>query len=221
MPLSTDSAKPMNKIQRYTFFTRLQDANPHPKTELNYKNNFELLIAVLLSAQSTDISVNKVTKNLFDIAPNPKSMLDLGILGIESHIKTIGLFHNKAKHIIATCNILIEKYNSCVPNNRLLLENLPGVGRKTANVILNTAFGLPVMAVDTHVFRVANRTGLAPALTVISVEQQLMKRIPPKFLVHAHHWLILHGRYICKSRSPSCNICLVQDVCLFENKNMW
>lgn len=221
MSLSTDTAKPMNKNQRYMFFTRLHDANPHPKTELNYRNNFELLIAVLLSAQSTDISVNKVTKHLFDVAPNPEAMLGLGILGIESYIKTIGLFHSKAKHIIATCTVLIEQYDGCVPNNQLSLESLPGVGRKTANVILNTAFGLPVIAVDTHVFRVANRTGLAPAPNVLSVEKQLMKKIPRAFLTYAHHWLVLHGRYICKAKSPLCKQCLVQDLCRFKNKSFY
>ncbi len=225
MSLSTDFAKRMNKermnkAQRYLFFDRLRNSNPSPKTELKYNNNFELLIAVLLSAQSTDISVNKATSRLFEVAPSPQAMLELGVLGVEDYIKTIGLFHNKAKHIIATCNILIEKNNGCIPEDRVFLENLPGVGRKTANVILNTAFDWPVIAVDTHVFRIANRTGLAPASNVLSVEKQLMKRVPLIFLMYAHHWLILHGRYICKAKLPICTQCIVCDVCQFKYKNI-
>jgi endonuclease III len=218
MSLSTDTALPMNTVQRQVFFARLRDANPHPKTELEYRTPFELLIAVLLSAQSTDISVNKATRALFLAANTPAAMLELGVIGIEYHIKTIGLFHSKAKHIIATCELLISQHDSKVPENRAALEALPGVGRKTANVVLNTAFGWPVMAVDTHVFRVANRTGLAPANTVLMVESQLMKRIPSDFLRDAHHWLILHGRYVCKAKKPKCQSCIVLDVCRFKRK---
>jgi endonuclease III len=220
MSLSTDTATPMNLAQRQIFLTRLRDANPNPKTELIYNNPFELLIAVLLSAQATDIGVNKATPRLFAAAPTPQAMLVLGIAGIEEYIRTIGLFHSKAKHIFATCQLLIEHHAGQVPANRAALEALPGVGRKTANVVLNTAFGWAVMAVDTHVFRVANRTGLAPAPTVLQVEAQLMKRIPTEFLHDAHHWLILHGRYTCKTRSPNCQACTVVDVCRFQRKHL-
>lgn len=209
----------MNKEKRIAFFKQLKTLNPNPTTELVYKNPFELLIAVLLSAQSTDISVNKATERLFIDAPTPVAMLDLGVIGLEPYIKTIGLFHSKAKHIVATCNLLINKYQGNVPNTREELEKLPGVGRKTANVILNTVFAQPVIAVDTHVFRVANRTGLAPGNNVLSVEDQLMKRVPTDFLLNAHHWLILLGRYTCKSRNPKCTECIVNNLCATYIKN--
>lgn len=220
MSLSTDTASPMNPAQRQVFFTRLRDANPHPKTELEYRNPFELLIAVLLSAQATDVSVNKATRGLFTAAPTPQAMQALGLEAIERHIKTIGLFHSKAKNVLATCGMLLDLHGGNIPENREALEALPGVGRKTANVVLNTAFGWPVMAVDTHIFRVANRTGLAPAPDVVKVEARLMKRIPAEFLVDAHHWLILQGRYTCKARSPECWRCTVVDVCRFKGKNL-
>jgi endonuclease III len=220
MGLSTDTANPMNPLQRQVFFTRLRDANPHPKTELEYRNPFELLIAVLLSAQATDVSVNKATRGLFAAAPTPQAMMALGLLAIENHIKTIGLFRNKAKNVLATCEIIVSLHGGDIPQSREALESLPGVGRKTANVVLNTAFGWPVMAVDTHIFRVANRTGLAPAPDVIKVEERLMKRIPKDFLVDAHHWLILHGRYTCKARNPECWRCGVVDVCRFKGKQI-
>ncbi len=218
MSLSTDTAPPMNPAQRQVFFTRLRDANPHPKTELLYRNPFELLIAVLLSAQATDVSVNKATRGLFAAAPTPQAMQSLGLAAIEEHIKTIGLFRSKAKHVLATCTQLLTLHGGQIPEDRLALEALPGVGRKTANVVLNTAFAWPVMAVDTHIFRVANRTGLAPATDVLKVEAALMKRVPVAFLVDAHHWLILHGRYTCKARSPECWRCGVVDVCRFKGK---
>jgi endonuclease-3 len=218
MSLSTDTATPMNPAQRHVFFSRLRDANPHPKTELEYRNPFELLIAVLLSAQATDVSVNKATRGLFAAAPTPKAMKALGLTKIENHIKTIGLFRSKAKNVLATCGMLIDLHGGEIPADREALEALPGVGRKTANVVLNTAFGWPVMAVDTHIFRVSNRTGLAPAPDVVKVEERLMKRIPAEFLVDAHHWLILHGRYTCKARSPECWRCGVNDVCRFKGK---
>jgi endonuclease-3 len=220
MSLSTDTATPMNPAQRVIFFTRLRDANPHPKTELEYRNPFELLIAVLLSAQATDVSVNKATRGLFAAAPTPQAMQALGLAKIENHIKTIGLFRSKAKNVLATCKLLIDLHSGQIPEDREALEALPGVGRKTANVVLNTAFGWPVMAVDTHIFRVANRTGLAPAPDVVKVEARLMKRIPSEFLVDAHHWMILHGRYICKARSPECWRCGVFDVCRFKGKQL-
>ncbi len=220
MSLSTDTATPMNPAQRQVFFTRLRDANPHPKTELHYRNPFELLIAVLLSAQATDVGVNKATVGLFAAAPTPQAMINLGLVAIENHIKTIGLFRTKAKNVLATCEILVDAHSGDIPQNREALEALPGVGRKTANVVLNTAFGWPVMAVDTHIYRVANRTGLAPAPDVLKVESALMKRVPAEFLVDAHHWLILHGRYTCKARSPECWRCGVIDVCRFKGKQL-
>jgi endonuclease III len=220
MSLSTDTASPMNPAQRQVFFSRLRDANPHPKTELEYRNPFELLIAVLLSAQATDVSVNKATRGLFAAAPTPQAMQALGLAAIESHIKTIGLFRSKAKNVLASCGLLIERHEGQIPADRAALEALPGVGRKTANVVLNTAFGWPVMAVDTHIFRVANRTGLAPGADVLKVEAALMKRVPAEFLVDAHHWLILHGRYTCKARSPDCWRCTVYDVCRFKAKRL-
>lgn len=220
MSLSADTASPMNPAQRLVFFSRLRDANPQPKTELEYRNPFELLIAVLLSAQATDVGVNKATRGLFAAAATPQAMVDLGLAAIENHIKTIGLFRNKAKNVLATCEQLLNLHGGAIPEDRAALEALPGVGRKTANVVLNTAFGWPVMAVDTHIFRVANRTGLAPASDVLKVETALMKRVPKAFLVDAHHWLILHGRYTCKARSPECWRCGVIDVCRFKGKQL-
>ena len=208
----------MKKAQIETFFAVLQAANPEPKTELEYRSDFELLCAVLLSAQATDVSVNKATRTLFAIANTPQKMLDLGLQGLEKHIKTIGLYHSKAKHLLQTCQILVNQHGAQVPHTREALEALPGVGRKTANVVLNVAFGQPTMAVDTHIFRLGNRTGLAPGKTPLAVEQKLLKRIPPPYLLHAHHWLILHGRYICQARSPRCWECAVAQVCDFKKK---
>jgi endonuclease-3 len=200
------------------FFATLQAANPHPETELQFTNVFELLAAVLLSAQATDVSVNKATRALFARAPTPEKMLALGVAEVEQHIKTIGLFRTKAKNLVATCQILVEQHGGRVPNTREALEALPGVGRKTANVVLNVAFGEPTMAVDTHIFRVGNRTGLAPGKNVVEVEQQLLKRIPKAYMVDAHHWLILHGRYICQARQPRCVACQVSAWCDFKPK---
>lgn len=210
----------MNKSQRILFFQRLQKANPHPKTELEYSTPFELLIAVLLSAQATDVSVNLATRRLFSIANTPAKMLALGEEELIPFIARIGLYKTKAKHVIATCRMLIEQHNSQVPHDRASLEALPGVGRKTANVILNTAFGEPTIAVDTHIFRVGNRTGLAAGDTVDKVEKKLMKNVPEEFKQHAHHWLILHGRYTCKARKPLCWNCMVVDLCDFKQKNL-
>lgn len=211
-------AKTMNSNEIQTFFATLQAANPTPQTELVYSSRFELLVAVLLSAQATDISVNKATRELFRHAKTPQEMLDLGLLGLESHIKSIGLYHSKARHLLQTCQILLEQHQSQVPATLKALQALPGVGRKTANVVLNVAFGEPTMAVDTHIFRLANRTGLAPGQTPLAVEESLLKRIPPNYLVHAHHWLILHGRYICQARKPHCWECAVASCCKFEEK---
>lgn len=208
----------MKKADIQTFFSILQAANPHPKTELEYNSDFELLTAVLLSAQATDVSVNKATRTLFAVANTPQKMLDLGLEGLEQHIKTIGLYHSKAKHLLATCQMLVHQHGSQVPRSREALEALPGVGRKTANVVLNTAFGQPTMAVDTHIFRLGNRTGLAPGKTPLEVENKLLKRIPAEFRIDAHHWLILHGRYVCKARNPECWRCAVAHVCSFKNK---
>ena len=208
----------MNRRQIETFFATLQAANPHPETELQFTSVFELLAAVLLSAQATDVSVNKATRRLFALAPTPQKMLALGVTGVEQHIKTIGLYRTKAKHLIETCRILIEQHGGQVPRSREALEALPGVGRKTANVVLNVAFGEPTMAVDTHIFRVGNRTGLAPGKTPLAVEQQLLKRIPPAYMVDAHHWLILHGRYVCQARAPRCGACQVASCCDFKPK---
>jgi endonuclease-3 len=196
-----------------TFFATLHAANPHPQTELAYASVFELLAAVLLSAQATDVGVNKATRKLFTVANTPQKILELGLQGLEQHIKTIGLFRSKAKHLLETCRILVADFNGQVPRNREALQSLPGVGRKTANVVLNVAFGEPTMAVDTHIFRLGNRTGLAPGKTVLDVEQKLLKRIPKTYLVDAHHWLILHGRYVCQARKPLCWKCAVADVC--------
>ena len=200
------------------FFATLQAANPQPKTELQYTSHFELLTAVLLSAQATDVSVNKATPALFAVANTPQAMLDLGQEGLEDYIKTIGLFRSKAKHLLATCRILVEQHDSVVPDTRQELEALPGVGRKTANVVLNVAFGQPTMAVDTHIFRVSNRTGLAPGKTPLAVEMQLLKRIPAEYAVHSHHWLILLGRYVCQARKPRCWECAVSAYCDFKPK---
>ncbi len=203
----------MTPAQITTFFSILRDANPHPQTELQFSSVFELLCAVLLSAQATDVSVNKVTRALFVAAPTPQKMLALELEGIERHIRTIGLYRSKARHLLQTCRILVEQHGGLVPRSREALEALPGVGRKTANVVLNVAFGEPTMAVDTHIFRLGNRTGLAPGKTPLEVELKLLKRIPDEYLVDAHHWLILHGRYVCKARAPLCDRCAVVSVC--------
>ncbi|PXF28820.1 endonuclease III [Pokkaliibacter plantistimulans] len=208
----------MNKIKRLEIFTRLRDDNPHPTTELNYTTPFELLIAVLLSAQATDVSVNKATARLFPVANTPQAMLDLGVDGIRDYIKTIGLFNSKAENVIKTCRILLENYQGEVPPVREALESLPGVGRKTANVVLNTAFGQPTIAVDTHIFRVSNRTGIAPGKDVVEVEDKLMRHVPREFRLDAHHWLILHGRYVCVARKPRCGACIIADLCEFKEK---
>jgi len=199
-------------------FTRLRELNPHPKTELEYSTPFELLVAVALSAQATDVGVNKATRRLFPVANTPQAILDLGEEGLKPYISTIGLFNAKAKNVIAACRMLVEQHGSVVPEDRAALEALPGVGRKTANVVLNTAFGQPTMAVDTHIFRVSNRTGLAPGKDVRAVEDGLMKAIPAEFLLDAHHWLILHGRYVCKARKPDCPQCVIRDLCRFKDK---
>ena len=203
----------MKAEDRQEFFRRMQVINPHPKTELEYQSTFELLIAVILSAQATDVSVNLATRRLYKVANTPQAMLDLGEDGLKNYIKTIGLFNSKARNVIATCKILLEKHAGVVPSQRAALEALPGVGRKTANVILNTAFGQPTMAVDTHILRVANRTGLALGKTPQIIERKLLKSIPGEYLLDAHHWLILHGRYTCKARSPDCPECIVRDLC--------
>ena len=200
------------------FFATLKAANPQPNTELEYTNVFELLSAVLLSAQATDVGVNKATRKLFPVANTPQAILDLGLEGLEGYIKTIGLYRSKAKHLIETCRILVDEHGSKVPRTREALEALPGVGRKTANVVLNVAFGEPTMAVDTHIFRVGNRTGLAPGKTPLAVEMQLMKRVPKAYLVDAHHWLILHGRYVCQARLPRCWECAVAKYCDYKPK---
>jgi len=200
------------------FFRRLKIKAPNPTTELVYKSNFELLVAVVLSAQATDLSVNKATSKLYKSANTPEAILSLNELGLKSFIKTIGLYNSKAKNIVALSKILIEKYEGEVPSERKALESLPGVGRKTANVILNTLFGELTIAVDTHIFRVSNRTGLAKGKTPVEVELKLMRRVPKEYLKNAHHWLILHGRYICKARTPNCSECIVQDLCYYKNK---
>lgn len=208
----------MNKDKRLEIFTRFRNENPKPETELNYSSNFELLVAVTLSAQATDVSVNKATDKLFPIANTPEAIHSLGVEGLSKYIRTIGLYNSKAKNVIAACKILIDTYNSVVPESREALEALPGVGRKTANVVLNTAFGHPVMAVDTHIFRVSNRTKIAPGKTVLAVEKALMKFVPKDFLVDAHHWLILHGRYTCIARKPRCGSCIISDLCEYKEK---
>ena len=208
----------MKLADRKELFRRLQELNPHPTTELEYRTPFELLVAVALSAQATDIGVNKATRKLFPVANTPQAILDLGEDGLKRYISTIGLFNSKARHIIATCRILLEAHDGEVPRDREALEALPGVGRKTANVILNTAFGEPTIAVDTHIFRVANRTGLAPGKTPLAVEKALLKQVPPEYRQDAHHWLILHGRYVCKARKPDCPACVIRDLCQFRDK---
>lgn len=208
----------MNKQKRTEIFERLRAENPNPTTELNYTTPFELLIAVILSAQATDKGVNKATDKLYPVANTPSAILELGEDGLKQYIKTIGLFNSKAANIIKTCAILKEKYNSEVPQDRESLEALPGVGRKTANVILNTAFGQPTMAVDTHIFRVSNRTRIAPGKNVLEVERKLIKFIPDEFILDAHHWLILHGRYVCVARKPRCGACVIEDLCEYKQK---
>lgn len=210
---------PMKKSAIKPFFTILREANPSPQTELEYTTVFELLAAVLLSAQATDVGVNKATRKLFPVANTPQAILDLGLEGLESYIKTIGLYRSKAKHLMETCRILVERHGSKVPDTREALEALPGVGRKTANVVLNVAFGQPTMAVDTHIFRVSNRTGLAPGKTPLEVEKQLLQRVPAEFAVDSHHWLILLGRYVCQARKPMCWECLVAAQCDFKPKS--
>ncbi|WP_215397380.1 endonuclease III [Rheinheimera oceanensis] len=208
----------MNKQKRIEILSRLRAANPKPTTELEYSSPFELLIAVLLSAQATDVGVNKATKHLFPAARTPQAMLDLGVDGVKHYIKTIGLFNTKAENVIKTCRILVEQHGGIVPENREALEALPGVGRKTANVVLNTAFGWPTIAVDTHIFRVSNRTKLAPGKNVDEVEHKLLKVVPDEFKLDVHHWLILHGRYTCVARKPRCGSCLIEDLCEFKDK---
>ncbi|MGD8909211.1 MAG: endonuclease III [Chromatiales bacterium] len=208
----------MNKEKRQAIFERLRAANPNPTTELNYSTPFELLVAVTLSAQATDRGVNKATDQLFPVANTPQALLDLGEQGLKRYIRTIGLFNTKAKNIIAACRMLIEEHGGEVPEDRSALETLPGVGRKTANVVLNTAFGHPTMAVDTHIFRVANRTRLAPGKTPLAVERKLLRFTPKAFLRDAHHWLILHGRYTCIARKPRCGSCIIEDLCEYREK---
>lgn len=208
----------MNPAKRLEIFRRFREANPHPTTELEYTTPFELLIAVLLSAQSTDVGVNKATRRLYPVANTPQQILDLGIDELKSYISTIGLYNTKAKNVMATCQILVDQYGGEVPHSREALEALPGVGRKTANVVLNTAFGEPTMAVDTHIFRVANRTKIAPGKNVDEVEQKLLKFVPKEFLHDAHHWLILHGRYTCVARTPKCWNCIISDLCEYRPK---
>ena len=208
----------MNKTKRIEILTRLRDDNPKPTTELAFNSPFELLISVLLSAQATDVSVNKATAKLYPIADTPEKMLALGVDGIKEYIKTIGLFNTKAENVYKTCKLLIEKHHSQVPENREALEALPGVGRKTANVVLNTAFGWPTIAVDTHIFRVCNRTKFAPGKDVVEVEEKLLKVVPAEFKVDCHHWLILHGRYTCIARKPRCGSCIIEDLCEFKDK---
>ncbi|MGI5309740.1 endonuclease III [Rheinheimera sp. WS51] len=208
----------MNKQKRIEILTRLRDANPNPTTELEYSSPFELLIAVLLSAQATDVGVNKATKHLFPIARTPQAMLDLGVDGLKEYIKTIGLFNTKAENTIKTCRMLVDLHQGQVPEDRAALEALPGVGRKTANVVLNTAFGWPTIAVDTHIFRVSNRTKLATGKNVDEVEQKLLKVVPAEFKLNVHHWLILHGRYTCVARKPRCNSCIIEDLCEYKDK---
>ncbi|MBY0576848.1 MAG: endonuclease III [Gallionellaceae bacterium] len=210
----------MNPIKRRDIFTRLRAANPHPKTELEYSTPFELLVAVLLSAQATDVSVNAATRQLFPVANTPQALLALGEEALREYVQRIGLYKTKAKHLIQTCRLLLEKYGGIVPQKREELETLPGVGHKTANVILNAAFGQPTIAVDTHVFRVANRTGIAPGKNVLEVENKLLKVVPDEFKHDAHHWLILHGRYVCQARKPKCGTCLINDLCEYVEKEL-
>ncbi|WP_462176885.1 endonuclease III [Pseudoalteromonas gelatinilytica] len=208
----------MNKEKRYEILSRLREQNPHPETELEYSSPFELLVAVTLSAQATDVGVNKATRKLFPVANTPQAILDLGLEGLRDYIKTIGLFNSKANNVYKMCEILVNKHNSEVPENREALEALPGVGRKTANVVLNCAFGWPTIAVDTHIFRVSNRTKFAMGKDVVAVEQKLEKVVPKEFKVDVHHWLILHGRYVCTARKPKCGACIIEDLCEFKEK---
>ncbi len=208
----------MNPSRTRAIFERLRAANPHPTTELHYQSPFELLVAVILSAQATDKSVNLATARLFPVANTPAAILALGVAGLAGYVKSIGLFNTKAKNIVATCRLLLERHAGQVPRDRAALEALPGVGRKTANVILNTAFGEPTIAVDTHIFRVANRTGLAPGKDVAAVEKKLMKVVPEEFRKEAHHWLILHGRYVCQARKPDCPACVIREFCGYRQK---
>jgi endonuclease-3 len=208
----------MKKADIESFFARLRAADPEPKGELNYVNNYTLLVAVVLSAQATDVGVNKATKALFEAADNPAAMLKLGEAKLKRHIRTIGLFNTKAKNVMALSRRLLSEFDGQVPETREELETLPGVGRKTANVVCNNAFGQPTIAVDTHLFRLGNRTGLAPGKTPLEVERKLLKRVPKAYLQHAHHWLILHGRYVCKARKPDCPACIVNDVCGYKGK---
>jgi len=210
----------MNKAKRTEIFTRLRNENPTPTTELKYASTFELLIAVMLSAQATDVSVNKATEKLFPVANSPEAIVALGESKVRNYIKTIGLFNTKAANVIKTCKILVEQHDSQVPNTREALEALPGVGRKTANVVLNTAFREAAMAVDTHIFRVSNRTGIAPGKNVLEVEKKLMKFIPEEFILDAHNWLILHGRYTCIARKPRCGSCVISDLCEYKKKEL-
>ncbi|WP_283786359.1 endonuclease III [Bermanella sp. WJH001] len=210
----------MNKAKRTEIFTRLRDNNPNPETELEYSSPFELVVAVALSAQATDVSVNKATRKLFPVANTPEAIYALGEEGLKEYIKTIGLFNSKAKNVIKMCKILIDKHNSVVPQTREELEELPGVGRKTANVVLNTAFGQIAMAVDTHIFRFGNRTKVAPGKNVLEVEDRLMRLVPKEFLLDAHHWMILHGRYVCTARKPKCGSCIIEDLCEYKQKEL-
>ena len=210
----------MNKAKRTEIFTRLRDANPSPKTELQYNSSFELLVAVILSAQATDVGVNKATAKLYPVANTPQAILDLGEDGLKSYVKTIGLYNSKAANIMKTCRALVDEHDGEVPATREELVALPGVGRKTANVVLNTAFGKPAMAVDTHIYRVSNRTGIAPGKTVRAGEDRLMRLVPKEFLLDAHHWLILHGRYTCRARKPLCDNCIIVDLCEYRHKNL-
>ncbi len=210
----------MNKEKRTEIFARLRDNNPNPETELEYSSPFELVVAVALSAQATDVSVNKATRKLFPVANTPESIYALGEDGLKEYIKTIGLFNSKAKNVIKMCKILMDKHNSVVPQTREELEELPGVGRKTANVVLNTAFKQIAMAVDTHIFRVSNRTKIAPGKDVLEVEKRLMRLVPKEFLMDAHHWLILHGRYVCTARKPKCGSCMIEDLCEYKHKEV-
>lgn len=208
----------MNKTKRTEIFSRLRRENPQPTTELKFNSNFELLVSVILSAQATDVSVNKATEKLYRVANTPESIHALGVAGLKKYIRTIGLFNTKAENLIKTCGQLVELHDSTVPDNREDLEALPGVGRKTANVVLNTAFRQIAMAVDTHIFRVSNRTGIAPGKNVLEVEKRLIKLVPEEFLMDAHHWLILHGRYVCVARKPRCGACVIEDICEFRQK---
>jgi len=208
----------MNAAKRHEIFLRLQQQNPHPTTELEFRTPFELLISVLLSAQATDISMNAATRQLYPVANTPQKMLDLGEEKLREYVQRIGLYKTKAKHIIQTCKILLEQHGGKVPQAREALEALPGVGRKTANVVLNTAFGEPTIAVDTHIFRISNRTGIAPGKDVVEVEKKLLKFVPDEFKQDAHHWLILHGRYICQARKPKCSQCIIENLCEYKKK---